>query len=34
MVLDGLIKLQQKIERQHSTGERAAPESRPETFER
>jgi NADH-quinone oxidoreductase subunit B len=30
MVLDGLIKLQDKIQAQHTTGVRAAPEVRPE----
>jgi NADH-quinone oxidoreductase subunit B len=34
MVLDGLMKLQNKIERQHSTGERPAPEPRPEILEK
>src|SRR5881398_3193744 len=29
-VLDGLLKLQAKIQAQHSTGQRAAPEPRPE----
>jgi NADH-quinone oxidoreductase subunit B len=33
MVLDGLIKLQNKIQRQHTTGKRSAPELRPEIFE-
>ena len=34
MVLDGLMKLQNKIQRQHTTGERSVPEPRPEIFER
>ncbi len=34
MVLDGLMKLQNKIQRQHTTGERSAPEPRPEILER
>jgi NADH-quinone oxidoreductase subunit B len=29
-VLDGLLKLQAKIQAQHTTGDRAAPEPRPE----
>ncbi len=33
MVLDGLMKLQNKIQDQHTTGRRAAPEPRPDTFE-
>ena len=33
MVLDGLMKLQDKIQDQHTTGKRSAPESRPEVFE-
>ncbi len=31
-VLDGLMKLQKKIQDQHATGQPSAPESRPETF--
>ncbi len=34
MVLDGLMKLQNKIQHQRTTGERAAPEPRPEISER
>jgi NADH-quinone oxidoreductase subunit B len=33
MVLDGLMKLQDKIQHQHATGKRSAPEPRPEIFE-
>ena len=33
MVLDGLMKLQNKIQRQHTTGERSAPEPRPEILQ-
>ena len=32
-VLDGLMKLQDKIQKQHTTGRRPAHELRPETFE-
>ena len=32
MVLDGLMKLQDKIQDQHTTGRHAAPESRPDIF--
>jgi len=34
MVLDGLMKLQNKIQHQRTTGERAVPEPRPEILER
>jgi len=34
MVLDGLIKLQYKIQHQRTTGERVPSEPRPEIFER
>ena len=33
MVLDGLMKLQDKIQGKHTTGKRPAPEPRPEIFE-
>jgi NADH-quinone oxidoreductase subunit B len=33
MVLDGLMKLQDKIQDQHTTGQRAVSESRPDIFE-
>ena len=32
MVLDGLMKLQDKIQEQHTTGRHASPESRPDIF--
>jgi NADH-quinone oxidoreductase subunit B len=32
MVLDGLMKLQDKIQEQHSTGARSAPATRPENL--
>ena len=33
MVLDGLMKLQDKIQEEHSTGQRPEPEQRPEILE-
>jgi hypothetical protein len=33
MVLDGLMKLQQKIQGQHTSGVRPAPATRPEVIE-
>jgi len=33
MVLDGLMKLQDKIQDQHTTGRRSGPETRPDTLD-